>query len=71
VEIDSLDHCVCPHGAVLDRDLSLFSFEFVLRNPQQDPISLGFSDLLFDFLFVQVHTSPVTIFYPTQTIYEV
>jgi hypothetical protein len=33
VEIDSLDHCVCPHGTVLDRDPSLFSFEFVLRKP--------------------------------------
>jgi hypothetical protein len=33
--------------------------------------SLGFSDPRFDFWFVWVHTSPVTIFYLVQTICEV
>jgi hypothetical protein len=66
VEIDCMDHCVRPHGAVLGRDPSWFSFEFVLRKPQQIYNSLGFSDLHFDFRFVQVHTSPVNIIYPTK-----
>jgi hypothetical protein len=44
------DHCLRPHGAVLGCDPTRFSFEFVLRKSQQHPITLGISDLCFDFL---------------------
>jgi hypothetical protein len=47
VEIDSLDHCICPHGVGPGRDPSLFSFEFIMRKPQQN-IALRFSDPRFD-----------------------
>jgi hypothetical protein len=42
-----------------------------LRKPQQNPITLGFSNICFDFWFVWVYTSPVDIFYPVQTFYKV
>jgi hypothetical protein len=59
------------YDVVLGRDLSRFIFEFFLRKPQQNPITLGISDLRFDFLFDRVHTSLENFFYPTQTISQI
>jgi hypothetical protein len=70
-EVGSLDHYVRSYNAVLGRDLSSFLFEFVLRKPQQNPITLGSYDLRFDFLFVRVHTSPENLFYPAKYVYQI
>jgi hypothetical protein len=67
-EIDSLDHCAHLYCVVLGRDPTLFPFEFVLRKPQQNPITLGIIDLHIDFKVALVDTSSVDTFPPTQTI---
>jgi CO dehydrogenase/acetyl-CoA synthase delta subunit len=66
-----MDHCVRSYVVVLGHDPSRFLFEFVLRKPQQNPITLEIFDLRFDFLFVRVHTSPENFFYTLQTVSQI
>jgi hypothetical protein len=40
-----LDHYIRSYDAILGHDPSIFLFEFILRKPQQKPITLGISDL--------------------------
>jgi hypothetical protein len=70
-EVGSLYHYVRSYNVVLSRDPNRFLFKFVLRKPQQNPITLGISDLRFDFLFVRVHTLPENFFYPAQTVCQI
>jgi hypothetical protein len=61
-EVDSLDHCICPHSTVIGRDPSWVLFEFILRKPHPFRIS----DLRFDLLFVRVHTSLENFLHPSK-----
>jgi hypothetical protein len=50
VEIDFLDHYIRPRGAVLGRDPRLSSLLISFEKNPIEPITLGNSDLGFDFL---------------------